>query len=85
MIEDCPRLEIVSAYGVGYDGADLTARRERGVRVTNTPDVLTNDVADLGVAMMLCLSRDMGGAEVWVRSGNWAAKGLYPLEAAGLG
>ena len=46
----------------------------------NTPDVLTNDVADLGVAMMLCLSRGMVGAEAWVRSGDWAAKGLYPLK-----
>jgi lactate dehydrogenase-like 2-hydroxyacid dehydrogenase len=80
MIEACPRLEIVSVYGVGYDAVDLPACRERGVRVTNTPDVLTNDVADLGVAMMLCLSRGMVGAEAWVRSGDWAAKGLYPLK-----
>jgi lactate dehydrogenase-like 2-hydroxyacid dehydrogenase len=80
MIEACPRLEIVSVYGVGYDAVDLLACRERGVRVTNTPDVLTNDVADLGVAMMLCLSRGMVGAEAWVRSGDWAAKGLYPLK-----
>jgi lactate dehydrogenase-like 2-hydroxyacid dehydrogenase len=80
MIEACPRLEIVSIYGVGYDAVDLAACRERGVRVTNTPDVLTNDVADLGVAMMLCLSRGMVGAEAWVRGGDWAAKGLYPLK-----
>ena len=80
MIEACPRLEIVAVYGVGYDAVDLAACRERGVRVTNTPDVLTNDVADLGVAMMLCLSRGMVGAEAWVRSGDWAAKGLYPLK-----
>lgn len=80
MIEACPKLEIVAVYGVGYDAVDLEACRERGIRVTNTPDVLTNDVADLGVAMMLCQSRGMIGAEGWVRTGDWAAKGLYPLK-----
>ncbi|PBB97062.1 2-hydroxyacid dehydrogenase [Mesorhizobium sp. WSM3862] len=80
MIEACPALEVVSVYGVGFDAVDLSACRERGVRVTNTPDVLTNDVADLGIAMMLCLSRGMIGAERWVRDGSWAAKGLYPLK-----
>ena len=80
MIDACSQLEIISVYGVGYDAVDLAACRERGIRVTNTPDVLTNDVADLGVAMMLCLSRGMVGAEAWVRSGDWAAKGLYPLK-----
>ncbi|MBZ9748273.1 2-hydroxyacid dehydrogenase [Mesorhizobium sp. CO1-1-7] len=80
MIEACPSLEVVSVYGVGFDAVDLAACRERGVRVTNTPDVLTNDVADLGIAMMLCQSRGMIGAERWVRDGSWAAKGLYPLK-----
>ncbi|RAZ92422.1 2-hydroxyacid dehydrogenase [Mesorhizobium hawassense] len=80
MIEACPALEVVSVYGVGFDAVDLAACRERGVRVTNTPDVLTNDVADLGIAMMLCLSRGMIGAERWVRDGSWAAKGFYPLK-----
>ncbi|RFB79837.1 2-hydroxyacid dehydrogenase [Methylovirgula sp. 4M-Z18] len=80
MIEACPALEIISVYGVGYDAVDLAACRERGIRVTNTPDVLTKDVADLGVAMMLCLSRGMIGAERWVKDGSWAAKGLYPLK-----
>ncbi|TIS13130.1 MAG: 2-hydroxyacid dehydrogenase, partial [Mesorhizobium sp.] len=73
-------LEVVSVYGVGFDAVDLSACRERGVRVTNTPDVLTNDVADLGIAMMLCLSRGMIGAERWVRDGSWASKGLYTLK-----
>ncbi|NLS20140.1 2-hydroxyacid dehydrogenase [Rhizobium sp. P40RR-XXII] len=80
MIEACPNLEVISVYGVGFDAVDLQACRERGIRVTNTPDVLTNDVADLGIAMMLCLSRGMIGAETWVRDGSWAQKGLYPLK-----
>ncbi|WP_267554217.1 2-hydroxyacid dehydrogenase [Rhizobium rhizogenes] len=80
MIEACPNLELISVYGVGFDAVDLQACRERGIRVTNTPDVLTNDVADLGIAMMLCQSRGMLGAEAWVRNGSWAEKGLYPLK-----
>lgn len=80
LIEALPKLEIISVYGVGYDAVDLAAARARGIRVTNTPDVLTKDVADLGVAMMLCLSRGMIGAERWVRDGSWQAKGLYPLK-----
>jgi lactate dehydrogenase-like 2-hydroxyacid dehydrogenase len=79
MIAACPQLEIISVYGVGYDAVDLNAARARCIRVTNTPDVLTNDVADLGVAMMLVQSRGMIGAETWVRDGSWAQKGLYPL------
>jgi lactate dehydrogenase-like 2-hydroxyacid dehydrogenase len=80
MIAACPRLEVISVYGVGYDAVNLDAARARGIRVTNTPDVLTNDVADLGVAMMLAQSRGMIGAEAWVRDGSWAARGLYPLQ-----
>jgi len=79
IIEACPNLKLISVYGVGYDAVDLEACREYGIKVTNTPDVLTKDVADLGVAMMLCQSRGMIGAEQWVKSGSWASKGLYPL------
>ncbi|WP_105386602.1 2-hydroxyacid dehydrogenase [Neorhizobium alkalisoli] len=80
LIEKLPSLEVISVYGVGYDAVDLDACRKRGVRVTNTPDVLTNDVADLGIAMMLVQSRGMIGAERWVRDGSWMANGLYPLK-----
>ena len=80
MIAACPQLELISVYGVGYDAVDLAAAKERGIRVTNTPDVLTEDVADLGIAMMLCQSRGMIGAEQWVRDGSWLQQGLYPLK-----
>lgn len=80
MIKACPALELISVYGVGYDAVDLAACKARGIRVTNTPDVLTADVADLGVAMMLVQARGMIGAEAWVRDGSWAQKGLYPLK-----
>ena len=80
VIAACPKLEVISVYGVGYDAVNLDACRARGIRVTNTPDVLTKDVADLGVGMMLMQARGMGGAEAWVRDGSWAAKGGYPLQ-----
>lgn len=80
VIAACPSLEVVSVYGVGYDAVNLDACRARGIRVTNTPDVLTKDVADLGVAMMLALSRGVIGAESWVRDDSWATRGLYPLK-----
>jgi lactate dehydrogenase-like 2-hydroxyacid dehydrogenase len=79
MIDACPLVGMIAVYGVGVDAVDLVACREKGIRVTHTPDVLTGDVADLGVAMMLTLSRGIVGAEQWVRSGDWASKGLYPL------
>ncbi len=53
LIAACPKLEIVSVFGVGYDAVDLAACRARGIRVTNTPDVLTDDCADLALAMFL--------------------------------
>ena len=79
VIAACPKLEIVSVYGVGYDAVDIPACAARGIRVTNTPDVLTDDVADLAVAMLLGLVRRVVPAEAWVRSGDWAAKGPFPL------
>ena len=81
MLDACPNLEVVSVYGVGYDAVDVAACTARNIAVTNTPDVLTNDVADLGVAMMLAQSRGIIGASEWVRDGSWEANGLYPLQS----
>lgn len=85
VIAACPNLEVIAVYGVGYDAVDLNAARARGIRVTNTPDVLTGDVADLGVAMMLVQARGMIGAERWGRDGSWATKGQYPLTRRAFG
>lgn len=81
LIESLPSLEIISVYGVGYDAVDLDAAREKNIRVTNTPDVLTNDVADFAVAMMLSLSRQVIQGSEWVRSGNWSSTGNLPLNS----
>ena len=64
-------LKVVANFAVGYDNIDLEACRERGVVVTNTPDVLTNATAELAVALMLAAARRMGEAERMVRSGSW--------------
>jgi len=80
LIAALPALEIISVYGVGYDGVDVKAARERSIQVTNTPDVLNDDVADLGIAMMLARSRSVVQADAWVREGNWQSSGPMPLQ-----
>ena len=57
LIAQLPALEIISVFGVGYDGVDVAAARERGVAVTHTPDVLNDEVADLAMALVLAVSR----------------------------
>ena len=79
LISKLPNLEIVSAYSVGTDNVDLPACKERGVVVTNTPDVLTDDVADLALALTLTTMRRIAAADRYVREGAWLAKGNYPL------
>ena len=74
-----PALGIVANYGVGYDAIDVDAASERDVRVSNTPDVLSDEVADLAVAMAIAQSRDLVAATEWVRSGAWAERGEMPL------
>lgn len=72
LINALPKLEIIACYGVGTDGIDLAAARARGIRVTNTPDVLTGDVADIGVGLALALLRRFPAGDAHVRSGAWA-------------
>ena len=74
-----PNLGVVANFGVGYDAIDTNAASERGVRVTNTPDVLNDDVADLAVALLLAQCREIERAGAWARSGNWKAHGEWPL------
>ncbi|CAB3971267.1 MULTISPECIES: 2-hydroxyacid dehydrogenase [Burkholderia] len=71
LIAALPKLEIIACYGVGTDAIDLAAARARGIRVTNTPDVLTGDVADLGVGLALAMMRRIGAGDAYVRSGAW--------------
>ena len=71
-----PNLEIVASYGVGYDGIDTAACKARGVRVTNTPDVLNDAVAELALGLMLGLCRRIPQADAHVRAGRWPAGGF---------
>lgn len=66
-----PALEIIVVFGVGYDGVDADAARERGIEVTHTPDVLTDDVADLAMALLLGIARNLRLADQFTRSGAW--------------
>jgi lactate dehydrogenase-like 2-hydroxyacid dehydrogenase len=74
-----PKLEIIAINGVGTDAVDLTRAKAHGVRVTNTPDVLTDDVADLGMALMLAASRQIPAGDRFVRDGKWASRESLPL------
>lgn len=74
-----PALGIIANYGVGYDAINVGDATARGIKVTNTPDVLNDDVADLAIAMWLMQGREMRAAEARVRSGAWAADGPAPL------
>jgi len=65
------RVKIVSNYGVGYNNIDVDAAKANGVVVTNTPDVLTEDTADLALTLMLATARRAGEGEREVRSGKW--------------
>jgi D-3-phosphoglycerate dehydrogenase len=76
LMDRLPRLEIVACNGVGVDAIDLAYTRERGIVVTNTPDVLTEDVADLGVALLLAVFRRICEGDRYVRSGAWLKGGM---------
>ncbi|XP_042049510.1 hydroxyphenylpyruvate reductase [Salvia splendens] len=71
LIDALPKLEIVSSFSVGLDKIDLDRCKEKGVRVTNTPDVLTDDVADLAIGLMLAVLRRICQCDKYVRSGAW--------------
>lgn len=81
LLEKLPNLKIASLASVGYDAADLDACNEHGVTVTNTPDVLTNDVADIAIGLLIATRRDFLGGDKLVRSGDWAKKD-YSLQSA---
>ena len=78
-----PKLELVSSFGVGYDHVDAKWAGARGITVTNTPEVLNEEVADTALGLLLCTIREFPQAERHVRAGKWE-KGQYPLTKATL-
>jgi len=73
-----PALELISVFGVGHDSIDVAAARERGIHVTNTPDVLTADVADLAMTLLFAVARNVLRADDFARGGEWK-KGPFPF------
>ena len=69
-----PKLEIVAVNGIGVDAVAFDSLRPRGIRVTNTPGVLTDDVADLAVTLLLATTRRIPALDRYVRSGDWERK-----------
>lgn len=83
-IDALPNLEIIANFGVGYDAVDAGHAGRRGVMVTNTPDVLTEEVADTAVGLLINAVRELPKAEAWLREGRWVREGNYPLTRATL-
>jgi lactate dehydrogenase-like 2-hydroxyacid dehydrogenase len=79
LMDALPKLEIISNFGVGVDAINLDDARKRNIIVTNTPDVLNDCVADTAIALVLNTVRKFPQSEVYLRAGNWAARGPYPL------
>jgi len=80
-----PNLEIVAHHGVGYDGLDTDAAVAANVVVTNTPDVLSDEVADTTLGLLLMTVRGLSAAERYVRAGRWAKEGSFPLSDSLIG
>ena len=73
-----PGLKLIACFGVGVDAIDVASATALGIKVTNTPDVLTEDVADLALALLLATVRRVAAGDRFVRDGRWL-KGAMPL------
>jgi len=71
LIEALPRVEIIACMGIGVDRIDLACARARGIRVTNTPDVVTDDTADTALALILAVERRIAEGDRFVKNGDW--------------
>lgn len=79
LMDALDRLEIVANFGVGYDGVDAAHAATRGVVVTNTPNVLDDEVADTTIGLLLNTLRRLPAAEAYLRAGKWVSEGPFPL------
>lgn len=77
IIEALPNLKLIANFGVGYDGIDVDTATARGVKVTNTPDVLNDCVADLALGLTICGRRKLPLADAFTRAGSWASGGHF--------
>src|SRR5215813_9274203 len=81
-LQQFPNLEQVSSFGVGYDHIDAKWAGEHGITVTNTPDVLNEEVADTALGLLLCTVRELPQAERYLRAGQWVNGVEYRLTAS---
>ncbi|HEY4077156.1 MAG TPA: 2-hydroxyacid dehydrogenase [Rhizomicrobium sp.] len=81
VIDRLTKLEIIASGSVGYDGIPVEYARSKGIPVTNTPEVLNDDVADLAIGLMIMTARRLVASDRYVRAGRWAKEGDYPLAA----
>ncbi|MBX2883845.1 MAG: 2-hydroxyacid dehydrogenase [Granulosicoccus sp.] len=79
ILQRLPKVAIVSVFGVGVDAVDLDYCRQHNIAVTNTPDVLSDDVADLAIALALAVSRQVVVADQYARQGRWEKEGPMQL------
>lgn len=79
IIDALPRLRIIANFGVGYDGVDVGHAASKGIIVTNTPDVLDEEVADTTIGLLLNTLRLLPRAENYLREGRWLKEGAFPL------
>jgi lactate dehydrogenase-like 2-hydroxyacid dehydrogenase len=84
-IDRMPKLEIIGSASVGYDGIPVEYARSKGIPVTNTPEVLNDDVADLAIALMIMTARKLVVTDRYVRSGDWPRRGEHPLASRASG
>lgn len=78
LMQALPKLKVVAVFGVGYDGVDVAHARQHGIKVTNTPDVLSDEVADFAVGLLIAARRHLVAADRFVRAGSWL-NGSFPL------
>lgn len=84
LMDALPQLEIIANFGVGYDGVEVGHAAKKGIAVSNTPDVLTEEVADTAVGLLLNTLRQLPQAEQWLRQGRWNREGAFPLSPLSL-
>lgn len=84
LIARLPRLKVIGNFGVGYDTVEVPAAAKRGIIITNTPDVLTEEVADTALGLLLMTVRELSKAEDYMRTGRWPTEGDYRLTPGSL-
>ena len=82
LIDRLPQLKIIASSGVGYDNIDIELCNSRGIKVCNTPGLMTNDVADMAIMLILATRRRLMNGDQWLRNNEWIEKGSMPLTSS---